>query len=113
MPNDKLTKRLFNHTPEEYLTLFEEGGELVEVKNFPKIGEIITPYWLELIEEYTDKTPLTMFARAILTACVSEWVIGNRYTTVGIFKRFCAVLERGIRDFARFEKSVGVLTPFS
>ncbi len=95
MPNDKLTKRLFNHTPEEYLTLFEEGGEIVEVKNFPKIGEVITPYWLELIEEYTDKTPLTMFARVILTACVSEWVIGNRYTTIGIIFRHIIGKARG------------------
>ena len=87
MPNDKLTKNLFRCTPEEYLKLFEVGGECVEVKNFPKVGEIITPYWLELIDEYTDKTPLTMFAKAILTACVSEWVIGNRHTTVGIIFR--------------------------
>ena len=87
MPNDKLTKRLFNHTPEEYVTLFEEGGLLVEVKDFPKVGEIITPYWLELVDDYTDKSPLTMFARAVFTACVSEWVIGNRHTTVGIIFR--------------------------
>jgi len=87
MTNDKLTKELFRCTPEEYHALFEEGGEIVEVKNFPKVGEIITPYWLELIEEYTDKTPLTMFAKAILTACVSEWVIGNRHITVGIIFR--------------------------
>lgn len=87
MPNDKLTKRLFNHTPEEYITLFEEGGEIIEVKNFPNVGEIITPYWLELVDNYTDKSPLTMFARAVFTACVSEWVIGNRHTTVGIIFR--------------------------
>lgn len=87
MTNDKLTKELFRCTPEEYLALFEEGGEIVEVKNFPKVGEIITPYWLELIDEYTDKTPLTMFAKAILTACVSEWVIGNRHITVGVIFR--------------------------
>ncbi|MBQ3444778.1 MAG: MerR family transcriptional regulator, partial [Selenomonadaceae bacterium] len=87
MPNDKLTKELFRRTPEEYHVLFEEGGEIVEVKNFPKVGEIITPYWLELIDEYTDKTPLTMFAKAILTACVSEWVIGNRHITVGVIFR--------------------------
>ena len=87
MTNDKLTKELFRCTPEEYHALFEEGGEIVEVKNFPKVGEIITPYWLELIDEYTDKTPLTMFAKAILTACVSEWVIGNRHITVGVIFR--------------------------
>ena len=87
MTNDKLSKDLFRCTPEEYITLFEEGGECVEVKKFPKVGEIITPYWLELIDEYTDKTPLTMFAKAILTACVSEWVIGNRHITVGVIFR--------------------------
>ena len=87
MPNDKLTKELFRCTPEEYLSLFEPGGELVEFKNFPKVGEIISPYWLELIDEYTDKSPLTMFAKTVLTACVSEWIIGNRHTTVGIIFR--------------------------
>ena len=37
MVNDKLTKELFRHTPEEYIALFEEGGEIVEVKNFPRV----------------------------------------------------------------------------
>ena len=87
MTNDKLTKELFRCTPEEYLRLFEAGGELVEIKNFPKIGEIISPYWLELVDDYTDKSPLTMFAKAVFTACVSEWIIGNRHTTVGIIFR--------------------------
>lgn len=87
MPNDKMTKRLFNHTPEEYLSVLENGGELVEKKNFRKVGDIITPYWLELINEYTNKAPLNMFARAILTACISEWVIGNNFTTDNIIYR--------------------------
>ena len=95
MVNDKLTKELFRHTPEEYLALFEEGGEIVEVKNFPKVGEIITPYWLELIDEYTDKTPLNMFAKAVFTACVSEWIIGNRRTTDGIIFRHITGKPRG------------------
>ena len=95
MPNDKLTKRLFSHTPEEYLTLFEDGGLLVEIKNFPKVGEIITPYWLELVDDYTDKSPLTMFARAVFTACVSEWIIGNRHTTDGIIFRHITGKPRG------------------
>lgn len=95
MPNDKLTKELFKHTPEEYLALFEEGGEIVEVKNFPKVGEIITPYWLELIDEYTDKTPLNIFAKAVFTACVSEWIIGNRRTTDGIIFRHITGKPRG------------------
>ena len=86
MVNDKLTKELFRHTPEEYLRLFEYGGLLRE-KKLPKIGEIFTSYWLELGDDYTDKSPLTMFAKAVFTACVSEWVIGNRYTTVGVIFR--------------------------
>ena len=86
MTNDKLTKELFRHTPEEYLRLFEAGGLLRE-KKLPKIGEIFTSYWLELDDDYTDKSPLTMFAKAVFTACVSEWIIGNRYTTVGVIFR--------------------------
>ena len=86
MTNDKLTKELFRCTPEEYLRLFEYGGLLRE-KKLPKIGEIFTSYWLELVDDYTDKSPLTMFAKAVFTACVSEWIIGNRYTTVGVIFR--------------------------
>ena len=87
MTNDKLTKTLFSLPPEEYISVLENGGELVEVKNFPKVGEIITPYWLELVDSYTDKSPLTMFAKAVFTACISEWIIGNRHTTDGIIFR--------------------------
>lgn len=87
MPNDKMTETLFSLSYKEYLDVLENGGELVEVKKFHKVGDIITPYWLELINEYTNTAPLNMFARAILTACVSEWVIGNKYTTDNIIYR--------------------------
>ena len=33
MPNDKLTKTLFTLPPEEYISMLENGGELVEIKN--------------------------------------------------------------------------------
>lgn len=95
MPNDKLTKTLFTLPPEEYISVLENGGELVEIEKFPKVGEIITPYWLELIDNYTNKKPLTMFAKAVFTACVSEWFIGNRHTTVGIIFRHITGKPRG------------------
>lgn len=94
-PNDKLTKTLFTLPPEEYISVLENGGELVEIEKFPKVGEIITPYWLELIDNYTSKKPLTMFAKAVFTACVSEWFIGNRRTTVGIIFRHITGKPRG------------------
>lgn len=94
MPNDKLTKELFKCKPEEYRTLFEDGGLIKEI-TLPKIGEILTPYWLELVDNYTDKSPLTMFAKAVFTACVSEWVANNRYTTDGIIFRHITGKPRG------------------
>ena len=85
-PNDKLTKVLFTRSAEQYLNILEHGGEILE-KTFPKIGKIVTEYWLELIDKYTDKTPLNMFDKAVLTACTSEWVAGNKYTTPAIIYR--------------------------
>ena len=94
MPNDKLTKELFRCKPEEYRTLFEDGGLIKEI-TLPKIGEILTPYWLELVDNYNDKSPLTMFAKAVFTACVSEWVANNKYTTDGIIFRHITGKPRG------------------
>ena len=84
--NDKLSKVLFTRSQEQYRDILEYGGEIIE-KTLPKLGEIITPYWLELIEEYTDKTPLNMFDKVILTVCSSELLAGNKFSTPNIIYR--------------------------
>ena len=84
--NDKLSKVLFTRSQEEYCNILKCGGEILE-KTLPKLGEIITPYWLELIDEYTDKTPLNMFDKAILTVCSSELLSGNKFSTPNIIYR--------------------------
>ena len=94
MPNDKLTKELFTLPPEKYINVLENGGLIIE-KKLPKIGEILPPYWLEFVDNYNDKSPLTMFAKAVFTACVSEWVANNKYTTDGIIFRHITGKPRG------------------
>ena len=48
---------------------------------------IFSYFWLELIDGYTDKSPLNQFDRAVLAACISEWAANNRYTTPSIIYR--------------------------
>lgn len=84
--NDKLSKVLFSRSHDQYRDILEYGGEILE-KTLPKLGEIITPYWLELIDEYTDKTPLNMFDKVILTVCSSELLAGNKFSTPNIIYR--------------------------
>lgn len=88
-PNDKLTEKVFSLLAETYYNMVTTGSKynLVEVTNHKKYGEILTPFWLNLIDEYTDTKPLTQFDRSVLSACISEWSINNRYTTPNIIYR--------------------------
>ncbi len=88
-PNDKLTEKVFSLLAETYYDMVTNGSRynLVEVVNHKKYGEILTPFWLELINGYTDKTPLDQFDRAVLAACISEWAKGNKHTTPSVIYR--------------------------
>lgn len=87
LPNDKFAKNLFNYSQDEYIIVLENGGEVVEVKKFPKVGEIVSEYEIKLINDYSNTLPLTMFDKVILTACISEWCKGNKVTTPSIIFR--------------------------
>lgn len=87
--NDKLTEKVFSLLAETYYSMVTDGSRfnLLEKKNHKKYGDIYTYFWLELIDGYTDKTPLNQFDRAVLAACISEWAAQNRYTTPSIIYR--------------------------
>lgn len=87
--NDKLTEKVFSLLAETYYDMVTCGAgfNLVEMKNHQMYGEISTPFWIELINGYTDDTPLDQFDRAVLSACISEWAAKNRYTTPSIIYR--------------------------
>ena len=87
--NDKLTEKVFSLLAETYYNMVTYGSrfDLIEKKNHKKYGDIFSYFWLELIDGYTDDTPLDQFDRAVLAACISEWVANNRYTTPSIIYR--------------------------
>ena len=87
--NDKFTEKLFSMPAHTYQKLITDGStfNLIEVTNHKKFGEIISPFCIELINGYLDESPLTQFDRAVLAACISEWVNDNEYTTPNIIYR--------------------------
>ena len=65
------------------------GGTLtlIEKTNYKKVGEIASKVQFHTAEDCNDASPLDQFDRAVLSACISEWAFGNRYTTVAILYR--------------------------
>lgn len=73
-PNDLLTKRLFHLPAEKYARMIQAGrsdkiDEKITVKK--KKLEVVTKYWVELVDGFTDMTPLDEFDRAVADACIS------------------------------------------
>lgn len=95
LPNDKFAKDLFNYSQDEYIVVLENGGEVVEIKKFPKVGEIVSPYEIKLLDGYSDTLPLNVFDKAVLTACISEWCKGNKVTTPSIIYRHITGNDNG------------------
>ena len=56
-------------------------------KRSKKFGEITTAYKILNAAGYQILRPFTMFDRFVLAVCISEWIKGNRYTTVAIIYR--------------------------
>ena len=85
--NDKLAKVIFKLSDEGTDELL--GGktfEIVETRN-RKLGEVTTAYKILNAAGYQVLRPFTMFDRFVLAVCISEWLKGNRYTTVAIIYR--------------------------
>ena len=86
--NDKTAKVVFNIKTNNYKALLKGvARRIVEKKKHPKWGEITAPFTIQNEEGYDDITPLTEFERDVLSACISEWTNGNRYTTTNIIFR--------------------------
>ena len=89
VPNCKLAKIINNLSVNNYSAMVVDGNErkIREVKNHKKYGDVISTYRLINDSDYDDSDPLTEFDRAVLSVCISEWEIGNRYTTPAIILR--------------------------
>lgn len=90
--NDKFVKKLFNHSAEKFARLISgKKFGIVERKARIRKGkrqdEIVSSYKVQNAEGYEDDTPLDEFDRAVLGVIFSEFVAGNRYSTVNIIFR--------------------------
>ena len=90
VPNCKLAKTINNLSTDNFSDLVVNGHErkIREVKKHKKFGDVFSTYKLVLnAEECDDSDPLNEFDRAVLSVCISEWEVGNRYTTPAIIYR--------------------------
>ena len=86
--NDKLAKVIFKLSDEDSNDLLKgERYEIIEKRKLKGHGEILTAFKILNAAGYQVLRPFTMFDRFVLAVCISEWLAGNRYTTVAIIYR--------------------------
>lgn len=85
--NDKLAKVIFKHSDAGIERLLNGRTFYIVEKKNKKLGEITTAYNILNAAGYQVVRPFTMFDRFVLSACISEWLAGNHYTTVAIIYR--------------------------
>ena len=85
--NDKLAKVIFKLSDEGTGELLSGDTFCIVEKRSKKFGEITTAYKILNSAGYQVLRPFTMFDRFVLAVCISEWLAGNRYTTVAIIYR--------------------------
>lgn len=91
--NDKATKLLFNYSDDSTRKLLNgKKFGVIENKNRKnrkgKVqSKIVSCFSMQNAEGYDDTNPLTEFDRAVLGVIISEYLFGNRYTTVNIIFR--------------------------
>ena len=91
VPNDRFAKVLFNLSNDDFSDTVnaQESADLIEMKNHKRFGKIVSPFKLytEEGEMFTISEPLDQFDCDVLTVCISEFNVGNRYITPAIIYR--------------------------
>ena len=90
VPNDRLSKILFNLTSDDYKYLIEKQDTIafVEMNHHKKFGEISSPLKIDIDGEFFSiSEPLNQFDSAVLSVCISEWLANNKITTPAIIFR--------------------------
>ena len=112
VPNDRISKIIFNLTEAEYLQIIEQQAPLhvTEMRKHKKFGEIITPIKISLEEADVSITePLDQFDCAVLSVCISEWEYGNRYTTPAIiYRALTGKVEKGTNAKIRVDQLTAI-----
>ena len=85
--NDKLAKVIFKLSDKGTDDLLNGDTFCIVEKRSKKFGEITTAYKILNSAGYQVLRPFSMFDRFVLAVCISEWLAGNRYTTVAIIYR--------------------------
>ena len=107
--NDKMTKLLFSRTAKVYKKMMNGAiAGVIEKKNHKKNGRLVSKYSVQNAEGYEDDNPLTEFDRDVLGIIISEYLSGNRYTTVNIIHRALIgkVGEVGIYPFKNQQEAI-------
>lgn len=87
-PNDAFVKRLFLIGPNSFKKALQgKDWGVKEKKATQKKGAIWSKLKIQNAEGYEDDNPLTEFDRAVLGVLISEFLAGNRYTTINIIFR--------------------------
>ncbi len=87
-PNDAFIKGLFRYGNQAYRNALQ--GKLYRIKERKethKKDAVFSKLQLHNVEGYENDSPLSEFDRAVLGVLISEYDIGNRYTTVNIIHR--------------------------
>ena len=84
VPCDKLSQIIFEFSADEYADILEKHEQCGCVESVKKGKKITTPYWLELIEDYTDKLPPDAFTREFLFHAINFFEQGFDYFTLSM-----------------------------
>ena len=90
-PNDIFSKRLFELSDDDYHKALKERTILTvtDKRNHRRFGNVTTRFRIRINEtaEFTITDAFDQFDFAVLCACISEWIKGNRFTTPAIIYR--------------------------
>ena len=87
-PNDAFIKGLFRYSTQAYRKALQGMRYSVkERKETHKKDAVYSHLKINNVEGYEDDSPLDEFDRAVLGVLISEYLSGNRYTTINVIHR--------------------------
>ena len=85
VPCDKLSNHMWNYSAEEYADIIKHRDRCECVEGTDKKGKVVvTPYWLGLVDDCVDLSPLNAFHREVLFHAISAYEQGFRIITISM-----------------------------